>query len=107
VRSLHQSLVSAGVLPSDIGAEAFQRIVARFMANSRLLEAHRPAPSGTRTLLLRAADGGADERTTAAWLELLGSAHASAEAVPGDHYSVVAPPVVDVVAAAIRRALNP
>jgi amino acid adenylation domain-containing protein len=105
IQSLHQSLVSAGVLPSDIGAKAFHRVVERFMDNSRLLEAHRPAASGVRTLLLRAADGGADEKTAAAWLELLGD-DASVEAVPGDHYSVVAPPAVDFVSDAIRRALN-
>ncbi len=107
IQSLRESLVSAGVLPADIGAKAFQRIVERFMANSRLLEAHPPAPSGVRTLLLRAADGGADEKTTSAWVELLGGEDVSVEAVPGDHYSVVAPPAVDVVADAIRRALNP
>ncbi|MER5792273.1 amino acid adenylation domain-containing protein [Streptomyces sp. NPDC001980] len=106
VQPLRESLVSAGVLPADIGAEAFQRIVERFMANSRLLEAHRPAPSRVRTLLLRAADGGADEKTAAAWTELLGGDVTSVEAVPGDHYSVVAPPAVDVVADAIRRALH-
>ncbi|MFG2551509.1 amino acid adenylation domain-containing protein [Streptomyces sp. NPDC048581] len=106
IQSLRQSLVSAGVLPADIGAEAFQRIIERFMANSRLLEAHRPAPSGVRTLLLRAADGGADEKTAAAWTEHLGGDVTSVEAVPGDHYSVVAPPAVDVVADAIRRALH-
>ncbi|MER5277157.1 amino acid adenylation domain-containing protein [Streptomyces sp. NPDC002809] len=107
VQSLRRSLVSAGVLPSDIGAEAFHRIIERFMANSRLLEAHSPAPSGVRTLLLRAADGGADEKTAAAWVDLLGDEDTSVEAVPGDHYSVVAPPAVDVVADAIRRAMNP
>ncbi|MFE1880684.1 hypothetical protein ACFW7O_13535, partial [Streptomyces diastatochromogenes] len=106
IQSLRESLVSAGVLPADIGAEAFQRIIERFMANSRLLEAHRPAPSGVRTLLLRAADGGADEKTAAAWTELLGGDVTSVEAVPGDHNTVVAPPAVDVVADAMRRALH-
>jgi amino acid adenylation domain-containing protein len=106
VQSLRRSLVSAGVLPPDIGPEAFGRIARRFMANSRLLAAHRPAPSGARTLLVRAADGGADEKTTAAWRELLGE-NTTVTVVPGDHYSVVAPPAVDAVAAAIREALNP
>ena len=107
VQSLRQSLVTADVLPSDIGVKAFQRIVDRFMTNSRLLEAHRPAPSGVRTLLLRAAGGGADEKTAAAWVELLGGEDTSVEAVPGNHYSVVAPPAVEIVADTIRRALNP
>jgi amino acid adenylation domain-containing protein len=108
---------AAGRLPPELGMDDVQRLFAQFRAARRALDGYRPAPyPGRLTLLLasrrprrprhplhpglRAAAGD----PAASWAALAG-AGAEIELLPGDHYAIVRPPAVALLAQVLRGRL--
>ncbi|MBO0831193.1 MAG: AMP-binding protein, partial [Actinobacteria bacterium] len=102
VPELHRQLADHGILSADIDPATLNRVVERFIRNATALRNHQPQPYSGTVRLLRAADGGATEQTTRAWLGLLPGDSAAIE-VPGDHYTVMREPGL---AATIRRTFS-
>ncbi|MEV4497259.1 amino acid adenylation domain-containing protein [Micromonospora arborensis] len=98
--TVHRDLVEASILPAEIDMAAFKRLARRFADNARLLHDHRARPFLGPVHFFRAADGGASVETAKAWGDL--HPDFTLVDVPGDHYSVLRPPHVDVVAKALH-----
>lgn len=105
LRTVSERARSAGALPADIDIESVRPIFARFARNFRALLDHRPEPYAGPVRFFRARDGGASAATAAAWQELF-VGDAEVIDVPGDHYSVMRAPALDVLARALGEQLD-
>ncbi|MFF8910685.1 hybrid non-ribosomal peptide synthetase/type I polyketide synthase [Streptomyces olivaceoviridis] len=97
---LHAEAVRRSILPADIDLETLGSIVDRFTRNSRALLAHVPQPYAGEVRFVRAEDGTSVD-TAKQWTQLFEGASALIE-LPGDHYSVMRPPLLDALAHAFR-----
>ncbi|MEU7260676.1 hybrid non-ribosomal peptide synthetase/type I polyketide synthase [Streptomyces rimosus] len=97
---LHTEAVRRSILPADIDLETLGSIVDRFTRNSRALLAHVPRPYTGEVRFIRAQDG-ASVDTAKQWMQLFEGASALIE-LPGDHYTVMRPPLLNALADAFR-----
>jgi amino acid adenylation domain-containing protein len=103
--------VEAGVAPPDVTAGQLERLFGVFAIHRRLAARWRPPPYPGPALLLRARDrlleSWPDPRALPAlgWDRHLPAGALEVVEVPGNHYTVLAGPGLEVVAAAIRRRL--
>ncbi|MEU8181975.1 amino acid adenylation domain-containing protein [Micromonospora sp. NPDC049047] len=95
---------AAGVLEDDVDRDALGQIADRFRRNSRALIEHSPRPYDGPVLFLRAA-GGATVETAGRWLDLC-SPGSTLTDLPGDHYSVMQTPHLEVLATHLCPALT-
>ncbi len=95
----------AEILPQDLEADSFHRLVAAFQANSRALDRYVPEPGDGPLWIVRARDEATPEGfdETLGWSRLANAVHL--EWVPGSHYDVVRPPQVERVARKLLAAL--
>jgi amino acid adenylation domain-containing protein len=94
---------AAGWLPPELGADDVDRLFALFRTTRRALDRYRPAPYPGRLTLVLASRREA-QTDAAAWAALAGGG-AEIELLPGDHYAIVKPPVVALLARALRGRL--
>jgi pristinamycin I synthase-3/4 len=90
-----------GLLPPGVDTEEIARRFAVFRANFRALERYAGGSCDAPALLLRAAGSPAE----AGWASLL-TRPAEVLDLPGDHYSLLRPPLVEELAAALRERLG-
>jgi thioesterase domain-containing protein len=107
---------AAGLLPAELAMDDVERLFALFRTSRLALDRYRPLPSpGPLTLLLardptpdplaaQPAERRHSARSAATWAALAGGG-AEVETLPGDHYSIVRPPAVAVLASRLRRRL--
>ncbi|HYL05686.1 MAG TPA: AMP-binding protein, partial [Thermoanaerobaculia bacterium] len=93
-----------GWLPPELGINDVQRLFALFRATRRALDRYRPAPYPGRLTLVLASRREAATDPAASWAALAGGG-AEIELLPGDHYAIVRPPVVALLAQALRGRL--
>jgi thioesterase domain-containing protein len=92
-----------GLVPA---APQLARVLAVYKANVRALIDHAPQPyAGPAALLFAEGSRAWAERARAGWRKAL-TGEVAAQIVPGDHYTLLAEPHVDVVAAALRALLD-
>jgi amino acid adenylation domain-containing protein len=96
-------LARAGLAPSDSHEDLRTRMRV-FAGNVRHHAGHRPRPFDGPLLLVTAQGNPETADAAARWRAV--APHLEHVAVPGDHYSVLRPPHVDAVAAAVRRRLG-
>jgi len=96
---LRQLLVERGLVPAEMDAVSFERRIAVHEANIMAFNRYRPGRYGGDALVLYGADG-LDPR----WRDMVGRG-AVYRQVPGDHYGMLRPPQVDVLARHVRGAL--
>jgi thioesterase domain-containing protein len=101
---LHDEACRASVLPPNIDMTTLGRIVVRFTRNSRALVAHAPQPYPGRVRFFRGVDGTTPEETVDAWT-LLFTGDAEVIDVPGDHYTMMRRPHLDVLVAELKAVL--
>ncbi|HVR07717.1 MAG TPA: amino acid adenylation domain-containing protein [Thermoanaerobaculia bacterium] len=100
-----------GLLPPELKPEDSERLFEAYRTTGRALDRYRPAGYPGRLTLLLAGRGlaaTANRRRQADAVQdwaSLAAGGAEIEALPGDHYSIVRPPAVEVLAAALRRRL--
>ena len=97
----HEWASQAGIIPAELCAPAFERMVRVFERNARALFAYRPAAIDVPTLALCATGafaGHADARD-------LPAGRARVHAIAADHYTIMRRPILDRVAGLIRDAL--
>jgi amino acid adenylation domain-containing protein len=92
----------ARVLPPGLEAEAVRRRLNAFRRNYQALLAYSPAGRGVPLALFVAEEGTAE---VAPW-QALSHGDLDVERIPGDHYSIVQPPAVQVLAARLRACLD-
>ncbi|HXO20584.1 MAG TPA: alpha/beta fold hydrolase, partial [Thermoanaerobaculia bacterium] len=94
----------AGLLRADLRPEQAQRLLGVYRANLRALSAYRPPAYAGRLILFRPAAAPADpgDRRAANGWE---AAEIVVEEVSGDHYTMLAPPQVEVLAARLGAAI--
>ncbi|HJX29584.1 MAG TPA: thioesterase domain-containing protein, partial [Thermoanaerobaculia bacterium] len=90
-----------GLLPRGVDTEEIARRFAVFRANFRALERYAGGPCTAPVLLLKAAGSPADM----GWESLLARPFEVLD-LPGDHYSLLRPPLVEELAAALRERLG-
>jgi len=101
-----------GLVPADLPEEGVRALFETFRRNLRAVEAYRGGPVRTPAVLFRAAEPGPDAAAgpeippDLGWRRLLGTGLELRE-VPGDHYSILAAPRVEVLASAVAAALHP
>jgi thioesterase domain-containing protein len=102
---------AAGLLPPELSPDETARLFGAFRATRSALDRYRPAGyPGRLTLLLAAhrraasANGHGRADPATAWAAMAGGG-AEIEALPGDHYSIVRPPAVEVLASRLARRL--
>jgi amino acid adenylation domain-containing protein len=101
---LHDEACRASVLPPNIDIATLGRIVARFTRNSRALVAHAPQSYPGRVRFFRGVDGTTPEETIDAWT-LLFTGDAEVIDVPGDHYTMMRRPQLDVLVEELKKVL--
>jgi thioesterase domain-containing protein len=97
-----------GLVPADLPEEGVRELFETFRRNLRAVEAYRGGPLRAPAVLFRAAEAppnGQDGPPDLGWGRLLGAGLEVRE-VPGDHYSILAAPGVETLAAAIAEALE-
>ena len=92
-------------LPPDLGLAGIRRLYDVFETNVRAAQQYRPGTYPGSVLLLRAAEGNDDLDATLGWSAAL-SPDLRALTLPGDHYTILRPPHVRLVAETLRRALE-
>ncbi|HSG38175.1 MAG TPA: hypothetical protein VLE27_00935, partial [Thermoanaerobaculia bacterium] len=94
-------------LPPDLGPDQIRERFTLFQANRGALAAYRPRPYGGRIVLVRAeataAGGGAEGFE--GWRELAGRG-SETHILPGDHYSLLKPPVVSRLAELLEETIS-
>jgi thioesterase domain-containing protein len=98
--ALRQLLVERGLLPVEMDAITLERRLAVHLANTIAFFNHRLESYYGQAVVLCAQASNVDTR----WRELVRGG-AVYEVVPGDHYGILRPPNVDVLAARVRAAL--
>ncbi|HEX6291255.1 MAG TPA: thioesterase domain-containing protein, partial [Herpetosiphonaceae bacterium] len=103
VQTLLEHARSAALVPQELGMDRLRQRFEVFQANIRAIQHYLPGPYAGQALLLhtRYSKGVAQSDPTLGWQELIPEGLAVAE-VPGDHYSMVLPPHVETLAAALR-----
>jgi amino acid adenylation domain-containing protein len=98
---------AAEVLPPDIGEEQVRRALAVFAANSQAMRDYQPQPYAGNVALLRASAQPTVESPDAllGWDAFVTSGIAL-HAIPGDHYSMIRPPHVQVLAERLSICLD-
>jgi amino acid adenylation domain-containing protein len=96
------ALESAGLTSAELRAELRNRIRV-FLGNSRAYLAYQPAPYDGRLVLLRAADE--PDEDAERW-RVLAPESFEHYVVPGNHYTMIAPPHLSAVAQAVQRCLR-
>ena len=84
-------------LPPDVGAEQAWELFELFRRNLRALHAYRPTPYSGRITLIRSEESSEDSDAASRWAALAGLG-AEIHTVPGDHYSMLRSPSVQVLA---------
>jgi amino acid adenylation domain-containing protein len=107
-RTLEEALLAAAVardvLPADTDASQLARLLATFDAGVRGAREHDARPFDGRIVGFRAEEGSAAGNPVTRWRPLAVGGLAIEE-VPGDHYTMMRPPHVAVLAAALDRVL--
>jgi thioesterase domain-containing protein len=88
---------AAAALPPELGLPEMRRHLEMFRRNYRALLDYVPGEYPGSLLLLPAADGACGEEAAAVWRALAAGA-VEVQTVPGDHYSMVRSPHVEVLA---------
>ncbi|MFJ9845851.1 amino acid adenylation domain-containing protein [Kitasatospora sp. NPDC101155] len=101
-QAVTERLRDCGLLGADTDEETFGALLSRFTANARALATHRPGTYSVPAVLVRARNG-ATEEVTAAWAAHLAGPMA-VQVLDGDHYSVLRPDRVEVLASVVRAA---
>jgi thioesterase domain-containing protein len=101
LRRLRERLVELGLVPAEVDQAAFERRAAVQTANTMGTFTFRPRPYPGEAVLLVAESCSFDVR----WLPLVRGG-LRVEVVPGNHYTILQPPLVDVVAARVRALLD-
>jgi glutamate-1-semialdehyde-2,1-aminomutase len=101
--------IKAEILPPDIGLTQMQRLLDLFRANTRAMWNYQPKPYSKPMLLLRpqevfSADFDDFGDLSWGWDQL--AEHLTIETVPGNHYTVLAQPHVQVLAQQFREYLD-
>ncbi|MGH3657380.1 MAG: alpha/beta fold hydrolase, partial [Micromonosporaceae bacterium] len=105
VEAVLDVVASARLTPADVAGELRTRI-AVFTANTTAFLDHRPEASrGPLVLLHAAGDPDADPGYVDRWRSLAGNGF-SHHAVPGNHYTMLQPPHLPVLAGVLRRCLD-
>ncbi|MEJ2853298.1 MULTISPECIES: non-ribosomal peptide synthetase [unclassified Saccharothrix] len=86
-------------LPPDAGRGQMRTVLELWVANLRLLWPYRPEPLAGRVTLLRAADEPPEQYEP--WRHL--ATDLEVREVPGNHYTVIRPPLVETLAAVLRE----
>jgi amino acid adenylation domain-containing protein len=92
-------------LPPDLGLDGIRRLYDVFATNVRAVQRYRPETYAGPVLLLRAATGNDDLDATLGWGESL-TPGLRTVTLPGDHYSILRPPHVRLVAETLKRFLE-
>ncbi|MBV8199198.1 MAG: amino acid adenylation domain-containing protein, partial [Acidobacteria bacterium] len=102
---------AAGLLPPELGADLATSLFETVRVTGDALDRYRPARYPGRLALLLAshpgpagAGGTPKAASAAAWAALAGGG-AEIEPLPGDHYSIMRPPAVEVLARRLERRL--
>ncbi len=109
---------AAGLLPPELEVPEVERLFALYRTTRRALDRYRPRPTaGPLTLLLAghplpapplpaglARRNGSTSPPVPFWAAV-GGAGTEIESLPGDHYSIVRPPAVAILARKLRRRL--
>jgi thioesterase domain-containing protein len=93
----------AGIVPSDVTLEQFERFLRVFGANILALTQYRPQPYDGPVTLLRTARDGADD--TLGWRPFLPAL--TARDVPGTHLTFFRRPLVGHLATALESLMDP
>jgi amino acid adenylation domain-containing protein len=96
--------VARDVLPGDTDASQLARLLATFDAGVRAAREHEARPFDGRIVGFRAEEEPADANPVTRWRPLAAGGLVI-EDVPGDHYSMMRPPQVAVLAGALDRVL--
>ncbi|MGH3663833.1 MAG: non-ribosomal peptide synthetase [Micromonosporaceae bacterium] len=96
-----EALDTAGLIPDGLRVQMAARMLA-FIANSRAFWTHQPEPYHGRLVSLWATHGTGDDLP--GWQAL--APNLVHHEVPGDHYSMLRPPHLAVLAEHLRRALD-
>ncbi|WP_323369024.1 amino acid adenylation domain-containing protein [Streptomyces alkaliterrae] len=102
--ALYTSLATHGILPGDLGLPEFREVYARFARNARALYGYRPTAFDGPVSFLQA-ESGADADAVEGWRALCQGGFEHIQ-VPGDHYTVLRAPNVDVVAETLTNILR-
>ncbi|TCO55606.1 non-ribosomal peptide synthetase [Actinocrispum wychmicini] len=97
--------IAHDVLPPGTDLEQLARLLATFDASVRAVRDYEPKPFPGRVVAFQAADEPPDTSPVNRW-EPLAGAGLSIEKVPGDHYSMMRPPHVEHLAAALDHLLT-
>ncbi|MCU0490000.1 MAG: amino acid adenylation domain-containing protein [Chloroflexaceae bacterium] len=89
---------AAQLLPPDLGEHEIGQYLAVFVANLRAMQAYRPHRYEGRVTLFRAGDRPLDESGPTLGWEGLAAEGVELHVLPGDHYSMVRPPLVQTLA---------
>ncbi|HVF59871.1 MAG TPA: amino acid adenylation domain-containing protein [Thermoanaerobaculia bacterium] len=95
----------AGGLPASYGPADLQRLFELIASNRRALQAYVPQPYPGRTLFLRAGPQRASELPERPWRNLCTGGF-ELYAVPGEHMSILFPPLVERLAELLREAID-
>ncbi|MET9913794.1 type I polyketide synthase [Streptomyces sp. NPDC006476] len=102
---LHSELCRASVLPPSIDVATLGRIISRFTRNAGALREHAPQAYPGRVRFFRGRDGAVPDETIHAWTRLF-AGDAAVIDVPGDHYTMMRRPHLDVLAAELKTVLS-
>ena len=94
----------AGLLKAEVRPEAARRLLAVYQANLRAFAAYRPQPYPGPLTLFRPEDAQA-ERSVNGWDTVLTGA-IDLQPVAGDHYTMLAPPRVRLLAQRLRACID-
>jgi thioesterase domain-containing protein len=93
---------SSGLLPPRIGRERLRRRFEVFGSNRRARFGYRPRPYGGRVVLFEASESPSAGREWNPWM----SGEVRRKSIPGDHYSVLRPPAVGILAHELEACLE-
>jgi thioesterase domain-containing protein len=92
------------ILPEHVDMDMVKRILSVYQAGAHAAASYQAPPPAT-TVTLFAADRAAGEDLSLGWGDLLG-AHLQVEPIGGTHVSIVRPPWIEKLGAAIFQAIS-
>jgi amino acid adenylation domain-containing protein len=102
---VQNALVQYGVVPKENAHAEMSRLLEIFSRNFRAMERYCLRQSDQNILLFLAAEGQAPERLARQWEQWAGG-EVEYHLVPGDHYTMIRRPNVNLIAEALTRRLN-
>ncbi len=102
VKALLDAAIEAGSVPADYHASHLRRMLEMYHLNGRAIKAHTVRPAPERVTLFRSDEPGSP---TLGWEEF--AAHVRVVRVPGDHFHVMEPGGVEVIAGEVAAVCDP